>query len=383
MSNRSSYPRPQIGIVCVGQVPPPYHGQAVMIEQMLAGTYRHIRFHHVPLTFSRELADVGRFQLAKLGHLPVVIGRIWWARFRYGARILYHPPAGPRLIPVLRDLVILLLTRPLFPATVFHFHAGGLSELLPRLPRPLRWLAWLAYRQPELAIRIAAATPPDAAAISAHREVLIPNGIADACPNGPPPRPPLIGRAVRLLFVGNLLETKGVLVLIEALRLLATRGVAFEATLVGAPVSSAFETRLHAAISAAGLTDHVHLTGLLTGAAKAAASASADIFCFPTFYEAEAFSVVVIEAMLYSLPVVTTNWRGLPDLVLDGVSGRLVPPRDPEALAQAIAQLLADPDQLQRMGAAGRAAYQRDYQSSVFCERIEAALASLDHHDAS
>jgi len=366
-----------VAVACVGQTPPPYHGQAVMIAALLDGQFRSIRLHHVPLAFSRSLNEVGRLRLAKLFQLPQVIGRIWHARLRFNAQVLYYPPAGPHIVPILRDIVILLLTRPIFRATVFHFHAGGLGEFLATLPTPLRLLARLAYGQPDLAIRMAAMTPDDGAALGARAEAIVPYGIADRTHEGLAARLPLPGRPARLLYVGALRETKGVLVLIEALRLLVTHGHDVVADLVGEPISPDFARTLQEAISGAGLSDRVRLTGVLTGGAKDAIFAAADIFCFPTFYEAEAFSVVLIEAMQHSLPIVATRWRGLPELVADTLSGRLVPPRDPEAVADAVAELLADPAQMRSMGLAARAAFLERYTLAAYRSGIEAALASV------
>ena len=92
----------------------------------------------------------GKFRLHKLAHLAGIVPRILWARLRTGSTVLYYPPAGPDLVPALRDLVILLSTRWAFRHTVFHFHAGGLCELYPRLNRPLKWLFRQAYGQPDL-----------------------------------------------------------------------------------------------------------------------------------------------------------------------------------------------------------------------------------------
>jgi glycosyltransferase involved in cell wall biosynthesis len=69
----------------------------------------------------------------------------------------------------------------------------------------------------------------------------------------------------------------------------------------------------------------------------------------------EGMSNAILEAMAAGLPVVATAVGGTPEVVVDGVTGFLVPPRDPQALADAILRLLRDPDLRRRMGEAGRA----------------------------
>jgi glycosyltransferase involved in cell wall biosynthesis len=78
-----------------------------------------------------------------------------------------------------------------------------------------------------------------------------------------------------------------------------------------------------------------------------------DLFVCPSRWEG--FGLVVVEAMACGLPVVASAVDSLPELVRDGVEGRLVPPEDPQALARVTAELLSDPAALRRMGAAARA----------------------------
>jgi glycosyltransferase involved in cell wall biosynthesis len=80
--------------------------------------------------------------------------------------------------------------------------------------------------------------------------------------------------------------------------------------------------------------------------------ATADVFVLPS--RSEGFSNAIVEAMAASLPVVATNVGGNGEAVRDGVSGVIVPPEDPNALAAAIVQLLSDPAKARRMGAEGK-----------------------------
>ncbi len=156
-------------MLVVGQVPPPVNGQSLMIQEFLEGSYEGMRLEHVPLRFSRSTAEIGGFDLRKLWVLAQTIVDIVRARFRTGATVLYYPPAGPNLVPVLRDLVLLNATRWLFRKTAFHFHAAGLAAIYPRLPLPLKPLFWSAYNKPDLAIFTTAATSAEATILHAAR----------------------------------------------------------------------------------------------------------------------------------------------------------------------------------------------------------------------
>lgn len=363
-------------VIAVGQTPPPYGGQAAAIASFVTGSYTSIEVTHVRMAFSSQISDIGRVQLSKLWHLAALIVRILWGRGRTGARVLYYPPAGPDLAPVVRDIVLLLCTRWAFHATVFHFHAAGVSEFEHRLPRLLRPAFRAAYGGAELAIQCSALNPPDGRRLGARRTVVVDDGVPDH---------PLAASADRsghdgppvILYVGVLTETKGLLVLVDACRRLRERGLDFRLHLMGAFDSEGFESALRSAIAAAGLGDWTVLLGTQTGDAKASSFLAADVFCFPTFFNAESFGIVSVEAMQFGLPVVATRWRGVPSIVADGDTGLLVDVRDPAGLADALARLIADPALRARMGARGRERYLQRFTEDRYRRSMQAVIGEL------
>jgi glycosyltransferase involved in cell wall biosynthesis len=364
-----------ITALVVGQTPPPFHGQAVMIEHLVRARFRRVRLLHVRMAFSREIADIGRPRPGKVAHLGDVLARISAVRLRHRVDVLYFPPSGNSRAAMLRDVAVLLFARPLFPLTVFHLHAAGLADLYPRLTSAEKALFRRAYGRPDCTIRISSGAPPDGELLRTRREVVVPYGIEDAAPGHPRGRPP--GALPRLLFVGMLRESKGVRVLIEACAQLHRAGRAFEVELVGDWGSNAFRSEIVALLRAEGLEERFRFRGVLTGAEKHQAYADADIFCFPTFFEAETFGVVALEAMSFGLPVVATDWRGLPSLVREGSTGYLVPPRDPSALAARLGSLLDDPERAREMGRAGRQVFLEEYTLERYLARMEQVLVEV------
>ncbi|MBU0512919.1 MAG: glycosyltransferase [Chloroflexi bacterium] len=102
---------------------------------------------------------------------------------------------------------------------------------------------------------------------------------------------------------------------------------------------------------------------------------NADIFVLPSDWEG--VSLAILEAMAASLPVVATAVGGTPEVVLDGVTGLLVPPRDPDALAKAILRLLGDPGLRLRMGQAGRERVEKHFAISETVRKTEALYQKL------
>jgi sugar transferase (PEP-CTERM/EpsH1 system associated) len=110
-------------------------------------------------------------------------------------------------------------------------------------------------------------------------------------------------------------------------------------------------------IAAAGLGDCVWLAGPRTDVAAAMRAFS--LFALPSI--AEGTPVTLLEAMASELPVVASAVGGIPELVVDGATGTLVPPGDPEQLAQALAAYVNDAERARRHGAAGRARVEQHY----------------------
>jgi glycosyltransferase involved in cell wall biosynthesis len=363
-------------IVATAQTPPPFHGQSVMHLLLLEGEYSRIQFRHVRMAFSDDIQEVGVFRWKKIFHLLAVCFGIVVTRFRTGAQVLYYPPASPNMVPFLRDCVLLIGTRWLFKKTVFHFHANGLADLYARLPWLLKKAFWLAYGEPALSIAISDYGKRDGEFLRSQEIVLIPNGI---------PEPKILAATNRsapnavpeILFCGMVSEEKGVGILLEACAQLKHRGASFRCKIVGKAASEVEEKKFKDFIQNHQLKETVEFTGPLYNDRKWKAYAGADIFCFPTHYSAESFGLVAIEAMLFGLPVVATNWRGLPDIVMDGETGFLVPPKDAKSIAERLENLILDPDLRVAMGAAGRKRYEEKFTVEKFRNSMEFALASL------
>lgn len=154
----------------------------------------------------------------------------------------------------------------------------------------------------------------------------------------------------RLVFVGRLVEKKGVAVLLDALRLLEPGG--WELEVVGdGPLRADLERR------AAGLP--VTFRGSLPRSAVAVAYARSEIAVVPSVPastgDQDGLPVSLLEAMAAGCAVVGSRIAGIDAAVVDGDSGLLVPPGDPVALAAALADLLADSDRRVKLGAAARA----------------------------
>ncbi|HEX5176461.1 MAG TPA: glycosyltransferase family 4 protein, partial [Chthoniobacteraceae bacterium] len=161
--------------------------------------------------------------------------------------------------------------------------------------------------------------------------------------------PPLI------VSIGRLIEKKGFHDLIEACRVLRERGLEFRCEIIG---EGPLEGSLRDQITAAALTTVVALTGPLPQTKVAERLARSAIFALPCVTEAgggmDNLPTVVMEAMAAGLPVASTPLGGVPEMVRDGITGILVPEHEPVAMADALAQIIANQGLAQSFGEAGR-----------------------------
>jgi colanic acid/amylovoran biosynthesis glycosyltransferase len=178
--------------------------------------------------------------------------------------------------------------------------------------------------------------------------------------------------AVRLVCVARMTTVKGHAVLLDAVRLLRERGVAFELTLVGDGPDRAL---LEGQVERQSVADAVRFTGSLEPRAVRAALAESDILCLPSF--AEGVPVVLMEAMSCAIPVVCSHIAGIPELVCDGQSGLLVRPGRPDLIADAIETLAGDPARRREMGLRGRRQIEREYDVSANAARLRDAFAAI------
>jgi glycosyltransferase involved in cell wall biosynthesis len=158
-----------------------------------------------------------------------------------------------------------------------------------------------------------------------------------------------------VLSIGRLIEKKGFADLISACAILKTRGLKFRCHIIG---EGPLESSLAAQIGDAQLGEHVQLLGARSQREIRQHLAAANLFVLPCTTEADGgmdnLPTVIMEAMAAGLPVISTPLAGVPEMVLPGVTGALVPQRDPHALAGALERLIVDREEAQQLGARGR-----------------------------
>jgi glycosyltransferase involved in cell wall biosynthesis len=193
---------------------------------------------------------------------------------------------------------------------------------------------------------------------------VVPNFIPGSLLCERPPDAALLAQGP-VLYAGDVTKDKGVEVLLDAYRLLDAPP---DLVLAGRPVVD-LGPKLPPGVKLLGVVDHPTVMSVMS---------QARLVVLPSICP-DACPTVILEAMASGRPVVASATGGIVDLVVDGATGRLVRPGDPAALAEAIAEVLADPQSAAEMGRAGLERV-RGFTASVVVERVEAAYSRAVGH---
>ena len=342
-----------------------YGGAGVVVDHLSRALARHAA---VELRCFGDQAVAGP-PLRVRGYAP-------WERLAGGPEAAYAP--------ALEALSVgLAMARDPVAADVVHTHTwyvglgGMLTQAIHDLPlvvtlhslEPLRpwkadqlgtgyavstWAERLAVERAERVIAVSAQMRADILShfqVAPERVVVIHNGVDADAFRRTEAREVLARHQVRepyVLFVGRISEQKGIFQLLEAARALPD-----EVSLVlcaSSPDTPELAARLQAAV--AGRPRVQWINAMLPVSEVVQLYSHAAVFACPSIYEP--FGLINLEAMACGTPVVASRVGGIPEVVVDGETGWLVPPGDPAALAEALRVSLADPTRARRMGEAGR-----------------------------
>ena len=239
-------------------------------------------------------------------------------------------------------------------AVVCSYYSVELNWVTQQLRPLLPFLRWTA-RTADALTAISNSTGEAVRRLTDQPVSIVPYGAALDDDGIPSVRPALSGDGpVRVLFVGRLVERKGVEVLVRALAGLESLPDA-ELTVIGAGARAELieqTARLH------GVADRVHLRGTVTREELVRSYSNHDVFVLPAVLDAkgdtEGLGVVLLEALRFERPVIASDVGGIPDIVEHERTGLLVPPGDSASLASAIESLARDPERARQMAMQGR-----------------------------
>ncbi|EEF57264.1 glycosyltransferase family 4 protein [Pedosphaera parvula] len=352
-------------LLVFAHTPPPHHGQSYMVQLMLdgfGGDHRRpggraslkpdqygVKCYHVNAQVSKELEDIGDFRIGKLFLLIGFCFQAIWCHFRHGVNTMYYIPAPGKRSALYRDWIVMWLCRPFFKQIILHWHAAGMGKWLEtHVQMREREFTYERFKNIDLSIVLSDYNRADAEKLLPQSIRVVSNGIPDPCPEFQEQILPLrrarfaarkklaaglvlspdelkdAGHAPQIFnvfYLAHCTHEKGLFDAIQGV-LLANRqlirdGAPFtmELTVAGSFPEESEKEEFDLILSSPEGSQAIRYLGFLAGSEKKKALREADLFCFPTYYRNENQPVNLIEAMAFGLPILTTHWRSIPELL--------------------------------------------------------------------
>ena len=368
-------------LLFIMHMPPPVHG-ASMVGQFIHDS-QHINSsfdcHYVNLAVATRLEDVGKGGWHKAKDIWKKLIEVRKAVKAVKPDLVYITPnsAGS---PFYKDFITVMMLKMMGQKIVMHFHNKGVAT---RQNRKLDNWMYKHYFKGVKLILLADALYEDVKRFVKREDVFV-------CPNAIPvismanDEPERTDAVPHILWLTNIMKTKGIMEYLSALKILKDKGVKFQADFVGGLTKEMSGEQFDSALSMMGLNGCCTYYGPKYGDDKYSFFSQADVFVLHSY--TEAFPVSILEAMQFALPVVASNVGGVSAEVEDGVSGFLLGGKQPIMLntfrpdvceiADKLQVLLTDTDLRHKMGSAGREKFEREFTLEVVEKRMVEILSN-------
>ena len=355
-----------IRVVVVAHGPPMRGGIATVALDLVEDPVLNAEFEMVFQNTAQNDEARGKFAIENV-HRAITDSWDTFRLARRGAVVHSHSVQYPWLTGW-RQVGIALAARLRGAKVLLHNHAQPPYMERPgeyRVDRLNAWAFAVLDRLAEANILIAAAGEPNLRPYMPTVDLpVIANSavVDDIVQSSAVHDPPVV------LFIGEMLERKGIVTLLDALDLVDERGLDYELRIVSdnRPGLDPDKDAMIAEITRRGRA--AAMTGPLPRAEVYRHLSESDVYVFPTWTEGQPFTV--IEALSSGVPIVASDIQAISAMIRDPDNGRLLPMTDSAAFADAIVELLEDPDRRRSISAANRALARERFDRSVFRERV-------------
>ena len=360
-------------ILCILQLPPPLHGASMMNNYLTKSKILNQNFNIevINLQFSKSIHELEKFSFIKVlksFHYGIMIVR---KMIKFKPHLVYFT-LSPKGYAFYRDGFYILLVKIFKSKIVLHLHGKGIKKNIQNNFLK-KYIYTLVLKHTNI-ICLSKILSLDIENVFTPTPHIVPNGI------------PLkintyhylkeTKSVPRILYLSNYIQSKGILILIEALSRLKDKGEVFSARLVGASGDLTLEM-IEKIICDNNLAQYVKAVGPLYNEDKIREFQNADLFVFPTFYNNEAFPLVILEALQFGLPVISTFEGGISEMIINNETGLLVESQNAEMLASEISLLLNDQVLRNKMGKKGYERFKNNYTLEHFETNMNETFQSI------
>ncbi|MFC5520225.1 glycosyltransferase family 4 protein [Polaromonas jejuensis] len=353
-------------VLFLAQLPPPVHGASLASKYALEALTEEGHFSVVSFNISLadELASLGMPSVKKLFGFCRLFNSIMISliRHRFCAVYITLSPHGGAFY---KDSIILLLAKAFVSRRIIHLHGKGINDIVSK-SKCKQALYSFIFRNCEV-VHLSSVLTEDISKIYPAIPHIINNGVPDI-------QAPSAEKRYDFIFLSNLFESKGVLVFVDAIGMIAKTFPGVRCAIVGSGTEDILR-RIDEKLIACNSENNVDILGALYGGDKCEVLNSSRVFVLPTFNEC--FPLSILEAMSAGLPVISTPEGAIPEIVEHMQTGILVDRKSAKSLADAMSLLLGDPDLIVEMGKLARNRYLHKYTLDVYKKAIVSVFPRL------
>ncbi len=323
----------------------------------------------INLGTASSLTEIGKGGLEKITRIIHILFSV----FKYLAENRYslcYMTLTARGAGFYKDVLVVLLLKLANQNIIYHFHNKGISENSKGFLS--KTLYHFVFKNTKSILLSPHLYKDLAQYVKSTDAFYCPNGIPNDVYSIPGNKN---NPTCKLIFLSNMMEQKGVYVLLDACNFLKKKGLLFQCDFVGG-WSDISQKQFANKVRELELEDVVIAHGPKYGKEKQHFFQLADIFVLPTFYDNECFPLVLLEAMQNGLPVISTPEGGILDIVIDNETGFLVSQNDPVLLANRIEELIKNPSLRCEMGNKSRKRFEDHFTLEHFENNLIEILES-------
>ncbi len=342
-------------------LPPPVHGASTVAKYIHDSTYINSQFDtdYISIGLNTKIGKPSLKEgIFKFIRLFASVNRRLFSR-KYDLIYFTMTAKGKAF---LKDAFFIIWLNLIGYKVVTHLHNKGVSESKNQVFKALyRWVFKKNHT-----IQLSERLFSDISEYAPTQKVYF-------CPNGVDDVGGELGvsnlKKYDFLFLSNLIESKGILIFMEACRLLANSGHSFKVAVVGSD-GDVDQDYLKEFVVRNKLESFITILGPKFGEAKRQVFQESKVFVFPTFYHYECFPLVLLEAMSNAMPLISTNEGAILDILDHGVNGLLVDKKDAVSLSEAMHEFLIESEKGRTMGLNSRKKYEEEFTRETFERNI-------------
>lgn len=354
-------------ILFILHLPPPVHGASIMGDHIKRSYRLKTQYEtlFINLSASKNVDEVGKLSLRKILFLLSNIIEVLLTVIREKPDLCYLTPTSDGW-GFYRDYVMTQLLKLLRVRIVLHFHNKASSKWLNNKINSRLTKYFLSNVKIVLLDEL----------LYDEKKAYITKNNVYYCPNGMPSialsqnmKQSNNKTATSFLFLSNMMKEKGVFVLLDACKILRDEGYDFNCNFVG-NWKDIKEKDVYNFIAFHNLEKNIFVHGPKYNLEKVKYFNTADVFVFPTFYHGETFGLVLLEAMDFSLPCISTKNGAISSIIQEGITGFCIEPDNSVELANRMIWMINHPDERVLMGVKGKERFATHYTLDHFEDNL-------------